>query len=118
MNGKAIAARGYKDICTVYEFVQETAESTHITNTEETAKYENIPCRLSFNSSPKTVKANLANMAEQQVKLFLDPELQIVAGSKITVCHEGRTDTYKSAGMPKVYPGHQEIELEWCEVWA
>lgn len=118
MNGKSIVSRRYKDVCTVYEFVQTVNGRNHITSKAEKKKYDNIPCRLSFNSSAATTKRNLANAVTQQIKLFLRPDLQIDSGSKIVVTHEGRQTAYRACGEPKIYPSHQELELEIAKEWA
>ena len=118
MNGKSIVSRRYKDVCAVYEFVQTVNGRNHITSKAEKKKYDNVPCRLSFNSSAVTAKQNLANAVTQQIKLFLSPDLQIDSGSKIVVTHEGRQTAYRACSEPKIYPSHQELELEIAKEWA
>ena len=53
----------------------------------------------------------------QSVKLFLAPEREIPAGSKITVEGRGMTRVYARSGQPAVYGSHQEIALAlWDEI--
>ena len=98
-------------------------ESTKQTTNTETTLFTNKPCRLSFISAPPSDKLasfsnNLihsdtprAHFVDQQIKLFIDPALDIPPGSKISVTQNGLTQYFKSSGAPAVYSSHQEIEL-------
>lgn len=113
----------YFGTCTVTATTPTFDESTKQTTNTDTTLFSNQPCRLSFISAPPSDKLasfsnNLihsdtprAHLADQQIKLFIDPSLDIPPGSKISVTQNGLTQYFKSSGAPAVYSSHQEIEL-------
>ena len=113
----------YSGTCTVTATTPTFDESTKQTTNTETTLFTNKPCRLSFISAPPSDKLasfsnNLihsdtprAHFVDQQIKLFIDPSLDIPPGSKISVTQNGLTQYFKSSGAPAVYSSHQEIEL-------
>lgn len=117
MNMRKTIERMYIGKCSVFEYKKTTDKKTKLTKQGEVCVYEEIPCRLSFSSSPVT-DTNGVTTKEQLVKLFLAPELVIKAGSKIVVTQNGITDEYESSGKPAVYGSHQEINLKLFEGWA
>ena len=120
---KAAVESLYSGICTVTATTPTFDESTKQTTHTETTLFTNQPCRLSFISAPPSDKLvsfsnNLihsdtprAHFVDQQIKLFIDPALDIPPGSKISVTQNGLTQYFKSSGAPAVYSSHQEIEL-------
>lgn len=73
------------------------------------------PCKLSFHdaiSANAPTSDGAVATTFQIVKLFLSPDIDIPAGSKITVTHGGRTTVYQQSGMPSIFNNHQEILLE------
>ena len=74
----------------------------------------NIPCRLSFSTIRQVGDGDTAGI-EQVTKLFLDPNINIKEGSKITVTRsDGESFVFKRSGKPAHYPElthHQEIVL-------
>jgi hypothetical protein len=109
----------YTGVCTIY--VLDTDRDTDTKQTVQTERLllENQSCRVSFESNNTTVKNNdTVYEKPQNIKLFIAPEINIVPGCKIVVTQNGRTETYKSSGVPRVYITHQEIELELFERWA
>lgn len=107
----------YTGRCTVYEKAKSVDPDTFLTEVEDKAVLENIPCRLSFSSSPAATDGNAAAIS-QTIKLFLDPEISIKPGSWITVTQNGVTTDYKQSGTPAVYSSHQEIILELAKEYA
>ena len=103
--------------CSVFQYEKTTDKKTKLTKQGEVCVYKEIPCRLSFSSSPVT-DTDSVTTKEQSVKLFLAPEIVIEAGSKIVVTQNGITDAYKSSGKPAIYGSHQEINLELSERWV
>lgn len=113
----------YSGRCSVSVSVPAFDESTKQTSNTETTLFTDQPCRLSFISASPSDKLvsfsnNLihadtprAHLADQQIKLFIDPALSIPPGSKISVTQNGVTSLFKSSGHPAVYSSHQEIEL-------
>ena len=59
-----------------------------------------------------------AAQVSQTVKLFIAPDIQIKAGSKITVTQAGVTAMYTHSGKATVYDTHQEILLDLFEKFA
>lgn len=120
---KAAVESLYSGTCTVTATTPTFDESTKQTTNTETILFTNKPCRLSFISAPPSDKLvsfshNLihsdtprAHFVDQQIKLFIDPALDIPPGSKISVTQNGLTQYFKSSGAPAVYSSHQEIEL-------
>lgn len=109
----------YSGVCSVY--VLDNVRDPDTKQTKQTVRLmlDNQPCRVSFESNNTTVKSNdTVNEKPQSIKLFIAPEIIIAAGSKIVVTQNGRTETYKSSGVPRVYVTHQEITLELFERWA
>lgn len=120
---KAAVESLYSGTCTVTATTPTFDESTKQTTHTDTTLFTNQPCRLSFISVPPSDKLvsfsnNLihsdtprAHFVDQQIKLFIDPALDIPPGSKISVTQNGLTQYFKSSGAPAVYSSHQEIEL-------
>lgn len=120
---KAAVESLYSGTCTVTATTPTFDEITKQTTNTETTLFTNKPCRLSFISAPPSDKLvsfshNLihsdtprAHFVDQQIKLFIDPALDIPPGSKISVTQNGLTQYFKSSGAPAVYSSHQEIEL-------
>lgn len=127
---KAAVESLYSGTCTVTATTPTFDESTKQTTNTETTLFTNQPCRLSFISAPPSDKLvsfshNLihsdtprAHFANQQIKLFIDPSLDIPPGSKISVTQNGLTQYFKSSGAPAVYSSHQEIELARLDEFA
>ncbi len=107
----------YDGVCNVVEH-KSFAKSNHSTAFEDTVIYENIPCRLSFQSLNTASESGGAGEIRQTVKLFVSPEFEIKAGCKIEVTQNGKTLLFKSSGEPARYETHQEIMLEPFERWA
>lgn len=108
----------YEDTCNIYSQLPELDESTGITGYNETATYENIPCRISFGSAAEAAADQAAPEVTQTITLFLAPDIMVPAGSKISVTREGNTVDYFRSGEPAVYKTHQEIKLELFERYA
>ena len=120
---KAAVESLYSGTCSVSVSVPAFDESTKQTTNTDTTLFTNQPCRLSFISAAPSDKLvsfsnNLihsdtprAHFVDQQIKLFIDPALDIPPGSKISVSQNGLTQYFKSSGAPAVYSSHQEINL-------
>lgn len=106
--------RLYRDTCTVISYEPETDGETGITKTAEKTLYTDLPCRLSFSSSP-AVSDGMAPGISQSVKLFVSPEAEIPPGCRIEVNRCGQIRKYKASGVPAVYPTHREITLHLYE---
>lgn len=103
----------WTDRCAVYVRAEKTDESG-LTDFTETLLVEDQPCKLSFGTLTQASGDPVAT-AGQVVKLFLTPDIEIPAGSRIVVTRNGglnRTFEYVSSGEPGVFHDHQEIFLE------
>lgn len=108
----------YMDICAVYELQSVKDPETKLSSKQEVQVLESIPCKLSIQSSPQAAIQTGAAQTTQMVKLFLNPDTQIKAGSKIIVLRDSNSYEYKRSGQAAVYNTHQVIELESFKGWA
>lgn len=86
---------------------------------------KNEPCKVSFfyNNTRLTSPASggvAAFETVQQTKLFIRADLNIPAGSRITVITHKNAKVlyYESSGIPAVFTNHQEILIEGVQKWA
>ncbi len=54
----------------------------------------------------------------QVTKLFIAPEINIKAGSKLVITHEGVTTEYIRSGVPAIHSNHQEVVIELFKEYA
>ena len=123
-----VTVKGYKEalqslwegVCIVYvrKPLDNPDPDTGRTVFNEEVIAENVPCRLSFSSITETSPDSGAARVTQTVKLFLDPDVIVPAGSKIIVAQNGVTGTYSQSGEPALYTNHKEIPLKLFERWA
>ena len=108
----------YEDTCAVYEYLPAKEPGTKITRKEETLVCGEIPCKISFEDVSPASPGDGAAEQGTGIKLFLSPDIQIKAGSKLVVTHLGEDTAYSRSGTPGKYPSHQEIELKLFERWT
>ncbi|QVY60936.1 ABC transporter ATP-binding protein [Cytobacillus gottheilii] len=108
----------YTGLCTISEYQSVRDPVTKRTKQEEVSVLSGQACHLSFKTIPAANQRDNATTIAQTTKLFIAPELEIKAGSKITVTQNGVTTSYSQSGLPAVYPTHQEISLKLFEGWA
>ena len=74
--------------------------------------YENIPCRISYQSvvSPNK-ETGTRDLAIQVPFLICSPSYDIPAGSLIAVTRNGRTVNYQQSGQLKRYDSHIEVPM-------
>lgn len=108
----------YEDVCTVYEYQSVKDEKTKLTEKKEIAVLQDLPCKISFENTAATTDKEGAAEQGISVKLFLSPDVDIKAGSKIAVTHNGETVSYSNSGVSARFFTHQEIELKLFERWA
>lgn len=113
---RAIESR-YNGICTVYEYMSVKDEVTKLTEQKEVATIENQPCRLSYEKLNATTTSG-APIQSMGTKLFISPDVEIKAGSKIVVTQNGETTEFSNSGKPAIYSNHQEIMLTLFEDYA
>lgn len=107
----------FDDICTIYTYEQIKNAETGITKQQKIIYAENIPCRMSFSNFPSAVDGEQDKIT-QGIKLFINPEIKISAGSFISINRQGITTDYACTGQPAMYKTHQEINLELYKDYA
>lgn len=105
----------YDGVCTISNYQNIEDPITFVTELKEVEVIKDQPCRLSYSSIPSTTQTDTINAVSQSIKLFIAPEVNIPAGSKIVVTQNGRTTVYKNSGQPAIHFTHQEINLELYE---
>lgn len=122
VGGKSYAAAIkslWRGKCTVTVHNNDTTdENTGRVVVGEVDTYTDEPCRISFDTVNATQTENNAANIIQSITLFIDREVVIPEGSKITVTQNGVTAVYEKSGKPAVYSTHQEIPLEIFKGWA
>lgn len=102
----------YEGLCTVTEFRQVKNPETKETEQQEVVVLENQPCALSQTSLATTQQTESTNDISYDAKLFLSPEVSILAGSRFRVNQNGMNSEFEQSGEPFRYPTHQEIKLK------
>jgi len=98
--------------CDIIESVRETNGSR--TKEVEKVVEQDIPCRLSRSSNSRnpTNQTDTTNNIDYNSLLFINPEIEVRAGSKIIVTQNGRTLEFIQAGETALYITHQETPLK------
>ena len=103
--------RGYEGVCTITN-KQEYEKTNGSIGFKDVVIVKDQPCRLSFSNSPVAQAGSGIYNASQSIKLFLAPEIEVKAGSIITITQHGVTNTYQCSGLPIKRDSHQSVELE------
>lgn len=107
----------WTDRCDVFNY-EEYTRSNKSTGHREVPVLQGLPCRLSFSTSNNTSNSGGASSVDQLIKLFLSTDVEIPAGSKISITRDGKTVDYKQSGEPARFASHQEIVLVLFDGWA
>ena len=105
----------WKGKATISEYQAVTDPETYQTKHELVPVVIDEPCRVSYRQEPTTNIATGAAQLTQIIMLFIRPDIDIKAGSVITVTQQGRTLKYKRSSKPAIYSNHQEVVLELYE---
>lgn len=108
----------YSGTCTIYTMTKSTDINTNITSATETEQVKDQPCRMVVESFPATDTSQGVPAVSEIITLLISSSVTVAPGSRVAVTQEGRTEHFKSSGIPAVYPSHQEIELVRTERWA
>ncbi|MCC0696200.1 hypothetical protein [Clostridioides sp. ES-S-0048-02] len=100
----------YRDKCTIVEYKPIKDPVSKRTNNKEVIVLENQPCKLSYKNITSTEEGKVAKLT-QTIKLFISPNINIKAGSKLIINNK----EYVKSGEPAIYPNHQEVILELFE---
>ncbi len=117
----AAVKRLFKDVCTVY-IVKKSLGGNGGTAFSKRVLFENIPCRISFDSigyaklngsmeRTRFTRKNLIPAAEisSAVRLFVEPQFDIPEGSDVYVLHDGVPLKFRASGYSATYYSHREI---------
>lgn len=104
--------RLYDSSCTVI-VSQEYVSDNGVTEFKDVILYSKQPCRISQQSVTKASNNHVVSEVDKIISLYIAPELDIPAGSKILITYNNLTREYKSAGLPSVYDTYQKIQLEY-----
>lgn len=100
----------YLDRCDIYEYQTVRNPDDFTTSSKEVLVHENVPCKLSADNT-KPSYDGVVELQYQSVKLIINPDIEIKAGSKIVVTRSGKQIAYKNSGSPARFFNHQEIVL-------
>lgn len=106
----------YDSVCTVI-ISQEYEKPNGATAFHNVVLVENQPCRISQQSVTKANNNYVVSEIEKVINLYIAPELDIPAGSKILVTYNNVTTEYKNTGVPAHYDTYQKIQLELVGRW-
>lgn len=102
----------YGSTCTV-KIRQQYEKPNGATGFTEVAVLEEEPCHLDYTNTAPAAQGEAVAVNSQQIRLFLSPDREIPAGSKIIV----DSVEFKRSGVSAKYETHQEIELELWDRW-
>lgn len=109
----------YQDDCDIFEY---RPRNGNINNPQLTMVAERVPCRLSYKTIQKSVPSTKITryeaQTEQNIRLFLPPDIQIKAGSAIRIEHNGQSRDYICSGIAARYKTHQKIEVRCKQKFA
>ncbi|MBZ0585357.1 hypothetical protein KWL18_018915, partial [Clostridioides difficile] len=74
----------YRDKCTIVEYQPIKDPITKRTNNKEIVVLENQSCKLSYKNIVSAEQGKVAKL-EQTIKLFISPDIEIKAGSKLII---------------------------------
>lgn len=107
----------YDSTCDII-VLQEIVDENGVTDFKDVKLYEKQPCRISQQSVTKTANNHVVSEVDKVINLYIAPELDIPAGSKILVTYNNRTTEYKSSSLPVLYDTYQKIQLEYVGRWV
>lgn len=100
----------YRDKCTIVEYQPVKDPVSKRTSNKEVVALENQPCKLSYKNIASATDGKVAKLT-QMIKLFISPNINIKAGSKLIINNK----EYARSGEPAIYSNHQELLLELLE---
>lgn len=106
----------YTDTCNIIEHTKSKVDG--VTTFGDSVVTTNEPCRISASSLKANEQSISSAEIEQNIKLFISPDVTVREGSKVVVTREGKPLQYMASGKPMIYPTHQEIMLIPFERWA
>ena len=99
------------DVCTIYRRTA-TVKANGATGFTQAAVVTDQLCRLSFGGGGAAVTDRNLTTATTGAVLFLPSEISLPEGADVDVTKNGHTYHLRAAGIPRVYEGHIEVDLE------
>lgn len=103
----------YDSVCTVVVH-EEYEKPNGSTGFRDVTTLEDEPCHLQYTGVSAATQGDAVATVAQEIRLFLSPDVEIPAGSKITV----NSVNYTHSGVVAEYATHQEIVLKLWEKWS
>lgn len=93
----------YTGLCDITNQQEVLDAVTGQTSFKEVVAVSKQPCRLSYSVITAATEGDSAATVKQIIKLFIAPEIEVLAGARVAVTQNGRTTEYKAAGQPAVH---------------
>lgn len=110
MSDADIIATLYFDSMDIYRKEKVKDPNIGVTTMQEVLKYSNIQCSLDKGSETTTAGEMGTAYISAAYKLFCRPTVDIMAGDKLIITYNGRTEEFE-AGEPYPYKSHIETPL-------
>lgn len=114
--------RLWVDRCDIAVRVPEKNPETGRTLFAERFVVSDEPCRVSFKLAFENVSGakdkGMYMAVSQAAKLFMDRDISVPPGSKITVRRGDEVLEFCRSGPPALYDYHQEVKVEKFKDWA
>lgn len=102
----------YLDTATIIEYREVFDPEDGSTGVEEVVVFENQPCKVSHEYVHNAEDGAATDGITLVSRLFISPDIDIKAGSKIIITRNGVNTVYKNSGEPARYYNHQEIKIK------
>lgn len=103
----------YDKTCTVIAH-EKYEKPNGSTGFREVTTLEDAPCHVQFSGVTSAEQGDAVATVSQEIRLFISPDEEISAGSKIVV----DSVEYAHSGVSAKYATHQEIVLKLFERWS
>ena len=103
----------YDSTCTVVVH-EEYEKENGSTGFRDVTVLEDAPCHVQYSSVKAAKQDTAVATVSQEIRLFVNPDVEILAGSKITV----NSVNYTHSGVIAKYDTHQEISLTLWARWS
>lgn len=113
---RRIIERLYDSLCLIF-VSEEYTDDRGVTCFRDVDLYGYQPCRVS--QSVSVAKNNhVVSETVKSINLYIAPELDIPAGSRVLVKYNDVITEYKNSGEPAKYDTYQKIPLEYVGRWV
>ena len=103
----------YDSTCTVIVH-EEYERENGSTGFYDVIVLKDAPCHLQYTGVKAAEQGDAVATVSQEIRLFISPDVEILAGSKITV----NSVDYTHSGVVAKYATHQEIVLKLWDRWS